>query len=333
MKIFVTGATGFVGSAVVRKLLEQGDQVTVLSRASSNQGNLDGLPVKIHQGDLTDKASLVRGCAPCEGLFHIAADYRLWTKHPQELYLNNVEGTRNVMLAALDAGVEKIVYTSSVATLGVFADGTISNEDTPVSLEDMVGHYKRSKYLAERVVDELIVARDLPAVIVNPSTPIGPRDIKPTPTGRIIYDAVAQKIPAFVDTGLNIAHVDDVAAGHLLAFDKGEVGRRYILGGDDKSLQQILTIVAEFCGHKPPTIKLPRHLVYPVAWVSQLWAWVTDSTEPRATIDGLKMSRKKMYFSSARASAELGYASRPAEQAIFDAIQWFDANHSLMTKT
>lgn len=330
MTIFVTGATGFVGSAVVRKLLTDGKQVIVLSRKNSNTSNLAGLPVEIHEGDLTDKSSLLKACEKCEGLFHIAADYRLWTKRPAELYQNNVEGTRNLMLAALDVGVKRIVYTSSVATLGVFSDGTISNEDTPVGLENMVGHYKRSKFLAERVVDELIATHKLPAVIVNPSTPIGPRDIKPTPTGRIIIDAVRQKIPAFVDTGLNIAHVDDVAEGHLLAYEKGQVGRRYILGGEDMSLQQILTKVADHCGHAPPTVKLPRQLIYPIAWLAQAWAYLSNGPEPRATIDGLKMSRKKMYFSSDRARVELGYSWRPAEQAIADAIEWFKVHQEKM---
>lgn len=326
MKILVTGATGFVGSAVVRRLLESGKQVAVLTRAQSNQSNLKGLPVEIHHGDLTDTSSLVRACTDCDGLFHVAADYRLWTKRPSELYQNNVDGTRNLMLAALKVGVKRIVYTSSVATLGVFSDGTISNEETPVSVENMVGHYKRSKFLAEQVVDELVTTQNLPAVIVNPSTPIGPRDIKPTPTGRIIYDALRNKIPAYVDTGLNIAHVDDVAEGHILAFEKGQIGRRYILGGDDMSLQQILTTVAEHCGHRPPTIKLPRQLIYPIAWLAETWASVTNGPEPRATIDGLKMSRKKMYFSSNRATKELGYSWRPAAQSIIDAIEWFKSN-------
>lgn len=323
MKVLVTGATGFVGSAVVRKLLANNTQVAVLSRAQSNQSNLADLPVEIHHGDLTDSSSLAKACAGCDGLYHVAADYRLWTKNPDELYQNNVDGTRNLMLAALGAGIKRIVYTSSVATLGVFSDGTISNEETPVSLENMVGHYKRSKFLAERVVDELVSTQKLPAVIVNPSTPIGPRDIKPTPTGRVIYDALRNKIPAYVDTGLNIAHVDDVAEGHLLAFDKGQIGRRYILGGDDMSLQQILITVARHCGHQPPTVKLPRQLIYPVAWLAEAWASFTNGPEPRATIDGLKMSRKKMYFSSNRAMTELGYAWRPAEQSIIDAIEWF----------
>lgn len=332
MTILVTGATGFVGSAVVRKLLDREEKIVVLCRPNSNRGNLLGLPLEIREGDLSDKASLEQACQGCQGLFHIAADYRLWTRFPNELYANNVDGTRNLMLAALAAGVTRIVYTSSVATLGVFSDGTVSDEQTPVSLSDMIGHYKRSKFLAEQAVDELVKSHDLPAVIVNPSTPIGPRDIKPTPTGRIIYDAAREKIPAFVDTGLNVAHVDDVATGHLLAFDRGELGRRYILGGDDLSLQEILRIVAEYCDHNPPKIKLARQLVYPIALLSEWWAYLSNGPEPRATRDGLRMSKKKMYFSSARAAQELGYSWRPAVEAIHDAIAWFEANQHLMDR-
>ena len=331
MNILVTGATGFVGSAVVRQLLQEQYAVTVLARANSNRANLDGLDVNIHEGDLTDRHSLKQALKNCDRLFHIAADYRLWTKNPRELYDNNVEGTRNIMQAALETGIKKLVYTSSVATLGVFADGTVSDEDTPVSLTDMIGHYKRSKFLAERVVYELVRDANLPAVIVNPSTPIGPRDIKPTPTGRVIYDAYRQKIPAFVDTGLNIAHVDDVANGHLLALNHGEIGRRYILGGEDMSLEKILACVANYCGHKPPSIRLARQLVYPVAWISQIWARLSNGPEPRATVDGLKMSRKKMFFSSDRAIKELGYRYRPAEQAIHEAIDWFKTNERLLS--
>lgn len=331
MTILVTGATGFVGSAVVRQLLRERHSVAVLARPSANRANLDGLDVSIHEGDLTDPHSLLQALKNCDQLFHIAADYRLWTKNPRELYEHNVEGTRNIMQAALETGIEKIVYTSSVATLGVFADGTVSDEDTPVTLADMIGHYKRSKFLAERVVDDLVRESGLPAVIVNPSTPVGPRDIKPTPTGRVIYDASRQKIPAFVDTGLNIAHVDDVANGHLLAFKHGAIGRRYILGGEDMSLENILGCVAKYCGHKPPSIRLSRQIVYPIAWISQLWAHLINGPEPRATVDGLKMSRKKMFFSSDRAINELGYQYRPAEQAIHEAIDWFRSNEHLLT--
>lgn len=332
MSILVTGASGFVGSAVVRKLLNKGESVAVLVRPNSNHANLDGLNLSIREGDLTDEKSLGDALSGCDGLFHVAADYRLWTKNPQALYQANVEGTKNLMLAAHNAGVERIVYTSSVATLGVFSDGQISNENTPVSINDMVGHYKRSKFLAERAVDELVEEKKLPIVIVNPSTPIGPRDIKPTPTGRVIYDAYRQKIPAFVDTGLNVAHVDDVAEGHLLAFSNGKIGRRYILGGEDLHFREILRTVALYCNYKPPSIRLPRAVVYPIAWLSELMASLTNGAEPRATLDGLKMSRKKMFFSSQRAIDELGYRFRPAEQAIHEAVDWFKENESQLSQ-
>ncbi len=323
MTVLVTGATGFLGSAVVLALLDDGQAVRVLTRADSDHGNVEGLDVEICHGDLRDPDSLAQAVRGCRGLYHVAADYRLWVRDPKELYASNVDGTRNIMHAALEAGIERVVYTSSVATLGLHRDGTPANEDTPVTLAAMIGHYKRSKFLAERVVDELISTRGLPAVIVNPSTPIGPRDIKPTPTGRIVRDAALGRIPAYVDTGLNIAHVDDVAAGHLLAFTRGEIGRRYILGGENLSLRDILTTVADWCGRRPPRVRLPRRVVYPVAWVSQAWAWLSHGPEPQATVDGLRMAAKKMFFECSRAEAELGYRWRPAEAAINDALAWF----------
>ena len=233
---------------------------------------------------------------------------------------------RNLMEAALVAEIPRIVYTSSVATLGLTGNGTPADEETSSSLANMIGHYKRSKFLAEQAVSALIRTRGLPAVIVNPSTPIGPFDIKPTPTGRVVRDAIRRKIPAYVDTGLNIAHVEDVAAGHLLAFKAGEIGRRYILGGEDMSLKDILGTIAALCGHAPPRIQLPRGLIYPFAYCSQWWAWMTDGPEPQATVDGLRMSRKQMFFSSARAIRELGYRTRPARESIDAAVTWFRAN-------
>lgn len=325
MTILVTGATGFLGSAVARLLLERGEAVRVLTRPTNPGTNLQGLEVEKAYGDLRDRRSLELACRGCDALYHVAADYRLWVRDTNELYQSNVEGTRHLMEAALAAGISRIVYTSSVATLGCHRDGTPADEDTPVTLDDMIGHYKRSKFLAERVVDELVQRAGLPAVIVNPSTPIGPRDVKPTPTGRVIRDAALGRIPAFVDTGLNVAHVDDVARGHLLAFDKGVVGRRYILGGQDLSLRQILTVVARLCGHRPPRIALPRRAIYPVAWVSELVARVTRGPEPQVTVDALDMAAKKMYFDSARARRELGYVSRPPAEAIADALAWFRA--------
>lgn len=325
MTVLVTGATGFLGSAVARLLLADGQRVRLLVRPTSTGANIAGLPVEIAYGDLRDATSLALACRECTGLYHVAADYRLWASDYNELYQNNVEGTRALMLAALAAGVERIVYTSSVATLGYHRDGRPADEDTAVTLADMIGHYKRSKFLAERVVDELVASHKLPVVIVNPSTPIGPRDIKPTPTGRVVRDAALGRIPAFVATGLNVAHVDDVAYGHLLAFAHGAIGRRYILGGEDLSLRAILTLVARLCGRKPPTIELPRRALYPVAWVSAWFARLTHGPEPQVTADALRMAAKKMYFDSSRARRELGYQSRPAGEAIADAVAWFRA--------
>ncbi len=325
MTTLVTGATGFVGSAVARRLLEAGHEVRVLVRPGSDRRNLEGLEVQAVTGDLRDPATLARALRGCRYLFHVAADYRLWCRNPQELYQSNVEGTRALMLAALEAGIERIVHTSSVAVLSLPGDGSPADEESEAELGEMVGHYKRSKFLAEQVVRELVRQQGLPAVIVNPSTPIGPRDIKPTPTGRIIVDAARGRIPAYVDTGLNLAHVDDVAAGHLLAFERGEIGRRYILGGENLSLREILELVARLAGRRPPRLRLPHAAVLPVAWISEAWAWLSNGPEPRATIDGLRMARKWMYFSSERAGRELGYRSRPAEEAVRDALDWFRA--------
>ncbi len=325
-KALVTGASGFVGAAVTRRLLHAGHDVRVLLRPSSERENVAGLDVETVIGDLTEPQSLQAACRGCSVLFHVAADYRLWVRDKNDLYAANVTGTRNMLIAAAQADISRIVYTSSVATLGTPGDGRPGNEDTPVTLADMVGHYKRSKYLAEQVVRELMDEFDLPVVIVNPSTPIGPRDIKPTPTGRIIVDAAHGRIPAFVDTGLNVAHVDDVAAGHLLALQRGRHGERYILGGTDCSLRWILRCVAEYVGRRPPSIELPRLLIYPVAWFSEVWAGITDGKEPMATLDGLRMSKKKMYFSCQKAIRVLGYDPRPAEDAVHDALDWFSAN-------
>ncbi|MBT8447323.1 MAG: NAD-dependent epimerase/dehydratase family protein, partial [Gammaproteobacteria bacterium] len=285
--------------------------------------NISRLDVETVHGDLRDPESLRAALAGCRGLYHVAADYRLWARDMSELYASNVEGTRNIMQAALATGVERIVYTSSVATLGVFSDGRRSDEETPVTLDDMIGDYKRSKFLAEQAVSELIRDAALPAVIVNPSTPVGPGDVKPTPTGRMIRDAALGRMPAYVDTGLNIVHVEDVAHGHRLAFERGEVGRRYILGGEDLSLRDILATVAAAAGRRPPAVRIPRAAVYPIAWLQESWARLTDGAEPQATIDGLKMSRKKMYFDSGRAERELGYAYRPATDALNAATGWF----------
>jgi dihydroflavonol-4-reductase len=323
--ILVTGATGFVGSAVVRRLLAAGEAVRALVRPGSNRRNLNGLKVEAVTGDLRDPASLERALTGCRGLYHLAADYRLWAPHPDELYETNVTGTKNIMFAAASAGVERIVYTSSVAALGLNTGGNPADEETPVSLADMIGHYKRSKFLAEEEIRRLVRDLDLPAITVNPSLPVGPRDIKPTPTGRMIIKAAAGHMPAYVDTGLNVVHVDDVAEGHLLAFSKGKVGERYILGGYNMTLGEILIGIAAEMGRKPPRVKLPHGVVLPIAYVSEIWARLTGS-EPFATVDGVRMAKKKMFFSSAKAESELGYRARPAVEALRDALAWFRAN-------
>ena len=323
MTTLVTGATGFVGSAVVRRLLEAGHDVRVLVRAGSDQRNLEGLAVQTVEGDLRDRTTLDTAVAGCQGLFHVAADYRLWARNHEELYESNVGGTVNMIRAAADAGVERIVYTSSVATLGLHADAHPADESTPSRLEDMIGHYKRSKFLAGAEVRRITEEEILPLVIVNPSTPVGPRDVKPTPTGRMILDAAAGRMPAYVDTGLNVVHVDDVADGHLLAYERGRRGERYILGGDNLSLQQILTEVARIAGRRPPRIRLPHAAVMPFAWLCELMARAHLVSTPIATVDGVRMARKRMYFSSDKARADLGYEPGSALPAIEDAIAWF----------
>jgi dihydroflavonol-4-reductase len=321
----VTGATGFVGAAVARALLrEPGQRVRVLARPRSNRRNLDWLDVEIAEGALEDAASLAAAVAGCRYLFHVAADYRLWVPDAAAMFRANVDGTRDLMLAALAAGVERIVYTSSVATLGLVSGG-VADEATPSGDADMVGPYKRSKFIAERVVRELVAERGLPAVIVNPSTPVGPGDVRPTPTGRIIIEAAKGRMPGYVDTGLNLVHVDDVAVGQLLAAEHGEIGERYILGGENLSLAEILAAVAKAVGRRPPALKIPYAVVLPIAVGAEMVARITGR-EPFTTLDGVRMSRKKMYFSSARAMRELGYAARPAREAITDAVAWFDAN-------
>lgn len=327
-RAFLTGATGFVGAAVARALLAQGCSVVTLVRPGSNTENLRGLALERVTGDLSDTRSLAQAMRGCDAVFHVAADYRLWVRQPRDIYRSNVEGTVNVMEAALVGAVPQVVYTSSVATLAIGSDGVPGTEDRPVSIEDMIGHYKRSKFLAEQEVLARVRSRGLPAVIVNPSTPIGPGDVKPTPTGKIIRDAVAGKLPAFVDTGLNLVHVDDVARGHLLALQRGRVGERYILGGEDMTLQQILAEVARLVGRRPPKLRVPYALAYGVATIAELIAAATRSDEPLATRDGVRMSRKLMYFSSDKARSELGYTPRPATEALRDAVAWFAQRHA-----
>jgi dihydroflavonol-4-reductase len=321
MKALVTGATGFVGAAVARALLADGWQVRVLARAGSERSNLAGLRVEVVEGDLKDPATLAPAVADCTGLFHVAADYRLGARDHEQLYRSNVDGTRNILNAARSAGVARVVYTSSVATIGIPPGGAPSNEESPSGLGDMIGHYKRSKFLAEVVAREA-ASEAMPVVIVNPSTPVGPGDVKPTPTGRIVLDAAAGKMPAYVDTGLNIVHVDDVAAGHLLAYRHGRSGERYILGGEDMSLQQILAQISALVGRRPPSIRLPYGVILPIAYVAEAVAALTGRPG-RVTLEGVRMSRKLMFFSSAKAERELGYRARPPVEGFADAIAWF----------
>ena len=320
--VLVTGATGFVGAAVARALIAAGRRVRVLTRPASDRRNLAGLDIEIAVGSLEDRASLGAAVAGCGALYHVAADYRLWVRDPAAMFRANVEGTRALMEAAQSAGVERIVYTSSVATLGLGADGAPADETTPSTYADMIGPYKQSKFLAEAEVRHLVETQRLPAVIVNPSTPVGPRDIKPTPTGRMILEAASGRMPAFVDTGLNLVHVDDVAKGHLLAEERGRIGERYILGGENLALAEILRRIAGIVGRKPPTLRLPLAVVWPVAAVAEMVGRITGR-EPMVTFDGLRMARKKMFFSSAKAERELGYRSRPVDLALADAIEWF----------
>jgi dihydroflavonol-4-reductase len=321
MRALVTGATGFVGAAVAKALGAAGWQVRVLVRAGSDRGNLQSLAAQIVEGELADIGSLERALEGCDGLFHVAADYRLGARDPRPLYRTNVDGTRNILGAARTVGVPRIVYTSSVATVGIPADGTPGDERTPVTLGNMIGHYKRSKYLAEEVAREAAGA-GLSVVIVNPSTPVGPGDIKPTPTGQLVLDAASGRMPAYVDTGLNIVHVDDVAAGHLLAFERGHTGERYILGGEDMSLRTILAEIARLTGRKPPRIRLPYGAVLPMAYLAEGFAKLSGRSG-RLTLEGVRMSRKRMFFSSDKAVRDLGYRWRPPQEAFADALRWF----------
>jgi dihydroflavonol-4-reductase len=326
--VLVTGASGFVGAAVARKALARGFAVKVLMRPTASRANIAGLDVEPVSGDMRDEASMTAALKGARYLFHVAADYRLWARDPGEIERNNLQGARAVMGAALKTGVERVVYTSSVAALKPAqgkSSGQAVDETSRHSPQSVIGAYKRSKLVAEREVERMISEEKLPAVMVAPSTPIGPRDIKPTPTGRIIVEAATGKMPAFVDTGLNLVHVDDVAEGHFLALEKGKIGENYILGGTDVSLQTMLADIADMTGRRAPNIKLPRAPLFPLAWGAEAVARITGK-EPFLTADALRMSRYRMFFSSAKARVELGFTARPYREGLADAIAWFRAN-------
>ncbi|MEI9988729.1 MAG: hopanoid-associated sugar epimerase [Rhizomicrobium sp.] len=319
-KVLVTGASGFVGSAIARALGRRGDDVRVLMRATSVRTNIEGEEFEVAEGDMLDRRSMIEAMDGVRHVFHVAADYRLWAPDPEEIVRNNLEGTRVVMDAARATGVERIVYTSSVAALKPVA-GIAVDETSRHSERTVIGAYKKSKLVAERLVERM-AGEGLPAVIVSPSTPIGPRDVKPTPTGRIIVQAANGGMPAYVDTGLNLVHVDDVAEGHLLALEKGRIGENYILGGEDVRLRDMLLAICEAVGRKPPRIRLPRAPLYPLAWCSEAIARTTGK-EPMLTVDALNMSKYHMFFSSKKARDELGFTARPYRGAIEDAVAWF----------
>ncbi len=324
MKCFVTGGTGFVGAHVVRKLVERGDRVTCLVRASSNRSLLDGLPVEITVGDLLDQESMLRGLDGVDELYHVAADYRLWARDPSEIYLNNIEGTRGVLLAARTAGVGRVVYTSTVGCLGLPKDGTPGTEETPVTRSELVGHYKKSKYDAQQVALEF-ASEGLNLVIVNPSTPVGPGDIKPTPTGKIVVDFLNGKMAAYVDTGLNLISVEDAAEGHLLAAAKARAGEKYILGNRNLTLHQILHILAEVTDGKAPRMQIPHWLAIGAAAVSTAIGSIRGA-EPGIALEGALMARKRMFFSPAKAINELGLPQGSVESALERAVRWFIEN-------
>jgi dihydroflavonol-4-reductase len=325
MLAFLTGATGFLGSHVARVLAEQGADLRLLVRSTSSLKNLEGLKAETATGDLRDPASLEKAMAGCEVVFHVAADYRLWVRNPNEMYRSNVEGTRAILAAARKNGVRCVVYTSSVATVGFTGNGRPANEDSPVSLADMVGHYKRSKFMAEQVALE--AARSgMRVVTVNPTTPVGEQDIKPTPTGRIVVDFLKKKFPAYVETGLNLVDVRECARGHVAALEKGRSGERYILGGENLTLKQILDKLGAISGLPSPKVKLPYFVAYMAGAVDQTVSGSLLGREPRATVETVRMGKKKMWASSGKAERELGWKSIPVEAALRRAVNWFRAN-------
>ena len=322
-QILITGATELVGSAVARKLLSEGFAVRALVRPGSPRFQLDELDLEFAPGDMRDASSVRRAMAGVRYVFHVAADYRLWARRPNEIFAANVDGTRIVMQEAKRAGVERIVYTSSVATLALHDDGTAADESVGLKIEEGVGAYKRSKIAAERLVEKMVACERLPVVIVNPSTPIGPRDVKPTPTGRIIVEAASGRMPGFLDTGLNLVHVDDVAEGHLAALKRGAIGERYILGGENVPLADMLAEIAQLVGRHPPRWRIPRAVAITVAYAAETNARLTGR-EPFTTVDGVRMADHRMFFTAAKAERDLGFRARPYRAALKDAIVWFE---------
>jgi len=330
MRAFVTGATGFLGSHVARVLAERGAELRLLVRPTSNLKNLEGLlspgaQADAATGDLRDPASLEKAMAGCEVVFHVAADYRLWVRDSNEMYRSNVEGTRAMLDAARKNGVRRVVYTSSVATVGFSADGTAADEDSPVSLDDMIGHYKRSKYMAEQIAMEA-GRSGMQVVTVNPTTPVGEQDVKPTPTGRIVVDFLKRKFPAYVDTGLNLVDVRECARGHVMALEKGRSGERYILGGENLTLKQILDTLGKITGLPSPKVKLPYVFAFAAGVFGEMITGRMLHGEPRATVDTVRMGKKKMFASSYKAERELGWKIVPAEDALRRAVEWFRGN-------
>jgi dihydroflavonol-4-reductase len=325
MKALVTGATGFLGSHVARVLAEQGAKLRLLVRPTSNLKNLEGLSAETATGDLRDPVSLERAISSCDTVFHVAADYRLWVRNPAEMYRSNVEGTRAILEAARNNGVGRVLYTSSVATVGFTGNGHPADEDSPVSLAEMIGHYKRSKFMAEQLALEA-GRSGMWVVTVNPTTPVGEQDVKPTPTGRIVVDFLKKKFPAYVETGLNLVDVRECARGHLAALENGRSGERYILGGENLTLKQILDKLAAISGLPSPKVKLPYFVAYAAGAVDQTFSGVLLGREPRATIDTVRMGKKKMWASSGKAERELGWKIAPVEDALRRAVQWFKAN-------
>jgi dihydroflavonol-4-reductase len=325
MLAFVTGATGFVGSHVAHALAEQGADLRLLVRSSSDLRNIEDLKAERVTGDLRDPDSLKKAVSGCEAVFHVAADYRLWVRDPDEMYRSNVEGTRAILQAARQSKVRRVVYTSSVATMGFTSNGHLADEASPVSLANMIGPYKRSKFMAEEVAIEAAKS-GLDVVIVNPTTPVGERDIKPTPTGRIVVDFLKRKFPAYVDTGLNLVDVAECARGHVAALEQGKSGERYILGGENLTLKQILDKLAAITGLPSPSIRVPYVVALATGVVDQVVTGYIRKREPRATIDAVRMGRKKMFVSSAKAERDLGWKMVPVDDALSRAVEWFQAN-------